>query len=178
MYARPLRFRLLFAVIGLALIVGVPPSVARGAAPGAGEPPPAPPPNQSLYPSLFPPAPAVGGPARRIVVSLTDQQLAAFEGPTPVRAFDVSTGDALHPTPVGRYTIQHKYAHIDLIGRDYYYHDVPDVMLLARPFYIHAAPWRAEFGLPISRGCVTLSTADADWLFAWAEVGTPVTIRW
>jgi hypothetical protein len=176
MRTRPPHFRLLIAVMILAVLQGVPPPLAQGAGPGAGEPPPLP--GQSVYPSLFPPAPSVGGPARRIEVSLTDQQLVAFEGSTPVRAFDVSTGDAAHPTPVGRYTIKQKYARIDLIGRDYYYHDVPDVMLLARPFYIHAAPWRSEFGLPTSRGCVTLSTADADWLFAWAEVGTPVYIRW
>ncbi len=129
------------------------------------------------YPSLFPLAPTVGTPAHRIDVNLTDQQLIAFEGPTPVRAFDVATGDYEHPTPTGHYTIRDKYNQIDLIGRDYYYHDVPYVMLLIRPFYIHSAPWRAEFGVATSRGCVTLSTADAGWLFAWADVGTPVRIH-
>ena len=130
------------------------------------------------YPSLFPPAPTVGTATRRIVVDLSGQQLIAFEGDTPIRAFPVSTGDAAHPTIVGRFAIQHKYERIDLIGADYYYHDVPHVMAFARPFYIHAAPWRAEFGAPVSRGCVTLAPADAAWLFAWAEVGTAVVIQW
>jgi len=175
MSARWLPFRFLLAVALLPALL-MAPLPAQGAAPGTGQAAPAP--NQSPYPSLFPPAPTVGGPARRIEVSLTNQQLVAFEGNTPVRAFDVSTGDAQHPTPVGHFTIQRKFERIDLIGRDYYYHDVPDVMLLARPFYIHAAPWRSEFGVPASRGCVTLSTADAAWLFAWVDVGTPVTIHW
>jgi len=130
------------------------------------------------YPSLFPPAPTVGAPARRILVDLSEQQLIAFEGDTPVHAFPVSTGDAAHPNLVGRFAVQHKYERIDLIGADYYYHDVPYVMAFARPFYIHAAPWRAEFGVPVSRGCVTLAPADAAWLFAWAEVGTAVVIQW
>ena len=175
MAARRLPFRFALAVALLAAVF-IAPSAARGAAPGAGQA--AQTPGQPPYPSLFPLAPTVGGPARRIEVSLTGQQLVAFEGDTPVRAFDVSTGDAQHPTPVGHFTIKRKFTHIDLIGRDYYYHDVPDVMLLARPFYIHAAPWRSEFGVPASRGCVTLSTADAAWLFAWADVGTPVSIHW
>ncbi len=130
------------------------------------------------YPSLFPAAPTVGAATRHIVVDLSEQQLIAFEGDTPVRAFPVSTGDAAHPTIVGRFAIQHKYERIDLIGADYYYHDVPHVMAFARPFYIHAAPWRAEFGAPVSRGCVTLAPADAAWLFAWAEVGMAIVIHW
>ena len=51
-------------------------------------------------------------------------------------------------------------------------------MMFAKPFYIHAAPWRPEFGRPDSHGCVTLSEADAGWLFNWAEVGTPIFITW
>lgn len=123
-------------------------------------------------------APAVGLPARRIEVSLKEQQLIAFEGITPVRAFDVSTGDAQHPTLVGHFAIEKKFDRIDLIGRDYYYHDVPYVMQFRRPFYIHAAPWRAEFGAPASRGCVTLAPDDAAWLYAWTAVGTLVYIHW
>ena len=130
------------------------------------------------HPSLFPAAPTVGAAPRRIVVDLSEQQLVAFEGGTPVRAFPVSTGDAAHPTIVGQFSIQHKYERIDLIGSDYYYRDVPYVMAFARPFYIHAAPWRAEFGVRASRGCVTLSVADAAWLYTWAEVGAALVIQW
>ena len=140
--------------------------------PGAGEP------AQPLYPSLFPPAPSVGPHQRRIVVDLSEQQLTAFEGATPVRAFLVATGDWQHPTLVGHFSVQWKRERIDLIGPDYYYHDVPYVMMFAKPFYIHAAPWRAEFGTPTSRGCVTLATADAAWLYAWADVGTEIAITW
>jgi lipoprotein-anchoring transpeptidase ErfK/SrfK len=79
---------------------------------------------------------------------------------------------------VGTYAVQWKRAVIDLIGPDWYYHDVPFVMMFAKPFYIHAAPWRPEFGTPTSHGCVTLAVPDAEWLFAWAEVGTLIHITW
>ncbi len=162
----------------LAWIAGAPPPpvsagrFAPDSSPPAGRPP------DSRYPSLFPPAPLVGPRARRLAVDLSDQQLIAFEGPTPVRAFAVATGDVDHPTLVGRFSVQWKRERIDLIGPDYYYRDVPYVMMFAKPFYIHAAPWRDEFGFPSSRGCVTLSTVDAAWLYAWADVGTEIVIRW
>lgn len=130
------------------------------------------------YPSLFPPAPLVGPAPPRITVDLSQQQLIAFDGMTPVRAFAVATGDYAHPTIVGAYTVQWKREAIDLIGPDWYYQDVPYVMMFATPFYIHAAPWRPEFGTPTSHGCVTLAEADAGWLFNWAEVGTPIFITW
>ena len=173
-----MRVRLILAAFILTLGHAAAPTPAHAVGLRAGGQPPPASVSAFRYPSLFPPAPTVGLPVRHIEVGLAQQQLVAFEGVTPVRAFDVSTGDAQHLTPTGHYTIQQKYDRIDLIGRDYYYHDVPSVMLLARPFYIHAAPWRAEFGAPASRGCVTLSTADAAWLYTWAEVGTPVNIHW
>lgn len=173
-----MRQTILFVIFMWALAS---PPAARAAVPARDTPPltgQTPRPPGEPYPSLFPRAPTVGASPRHIRVDLSEQQLIAFEGIAPVRAFPVSTGDATHPTIVGRYTIQWKREVIDLIGPDWYYHDVPYVMMFATPFYIHAAPWRAEFGVPTSRGCVTLSTADAEWLFAWAGVGTPLAIWW
>lgn len=168
----PLPRGLLILILTLAAFGG-PRGHAEAQTPAAPPSPAAP-----RYPSLFPAAPSVGAPQRLIVVDLSEQQLTAFEGQTPVRAFPVSTGDWEHPTLVGRFAIQRKHERIDLIGADYYYRDVPYVMMFAKPFYIHAAPWRADFGAPTSRGCVTLAAADAEWLFHWAEVGTALLIRW
>jgi hypothetical protein len=173
-----MRFRLLLTIWLVAVLLGrVPPPVNAAVPRQAEEPPPAQP-SGFRYPSLFPLAPSVGETFRHIEVSLKQQQLVAYEGKTPVRAFAVSTGAPGTPTPVGHYVIQQKYPKIDLIGTDYYYHDVPYVMLLARPFYIHSASWRKEFGVPASRGCVNLSTDDAAWLFEWTDAGTSVYIHW
>jgi lipoprotein-anchoring transpeptidase ErfK/SrfK len=51
---------------------------------------------------------------------------------------------------------------------------------------IHALPilpnggilWAGYLGTPISYGCVVLDTYDAQTLYEWADIGTPVEIRW
>jgi lipoprotein-anchoring transpeptidase ErfK/SrfK len=51
---------------------------------------------------------------------------------------------------------------------------------------IHALPilpgggrlWSGYLGTPISYGCVVLGENEASLLYDWAEVGTPVEIRW
>ncbi len=177
-----MRFRELVRVLlttwVLVALLGAVPLPALAAPPRQGDEPPPALPGGFRYPSLFPQAPIVGEGVRHSEVSLKQQQIIVFEGKTPVRAFAVSTGAPGTPTPVGRYTISQKYLTIDLIGPDYYYHDVPYVMAIGKPYYIHSAPWRNEFGVPASRGCVTLTVDDAAWLFEWTDVGTVVYIHW
>ena len=51
---------------------------------------------------------------------------------------------------------------------------------------IHALPilsngqtlWAGYLGRPVSYGCVVLATENAQRLYNWAEIGTPVSIRW
>jgi hypothetical protein len=51
---------------------------------------------------------------------------------------------------------------------------------------IHALPilpngatlWAGFLGRPISYGCVVLGTYDAEVLYNWADMGTPVDIQW
>ena len=51
---------------------------------------------------------------------------------------------------------------------------------------IHALPilpngailWAGYLGTPISYGCVVLDTYDAQALYNWVDIGTPVEIRW
>ncbi|MBI2028864.1 L,D-transpeptidase, partial [Candidatus Gottesmanbacteria bacterium] len=42
---------------------------------------------------------------------------------------------------------------------------------------LHGTYWHNNFGTPMSHGCVNLRTDDACALFAWASVGTRVTIH-
>ena len=49
---------------------------------------------------------------------------------------------------------------------------------------IHALPiangqrlWGGVLGTPISYGCIVLGTTEAELLFGWADLGTPVIIR-
>jgi hypothetical protein len=51
---------------------------------------------------------------------------------------------------------------------------------------IHALPilpsgqrlWQGYLGTPVSYGCVILGTIEAQTLYNWAEVGTPVVIQY
>ena len=51
---------------------------------------------------------------------------------------------------------------------------------------IHALPilsngqtlWAGYLGTPVSFGCIILSTANAQTLYHWAEVGTPVIVQY
>ena len=51
---------------------------------------------------------------------------------------------------------------------------------------IHALPvmpngqtlWAGYLGTPVSFGCIVLGTYEAQQLYNWAEIGTPVTIRY
>ncbi|HLF00547.1 MAG TPA: L,D-transpeptidase, partial [Anaerolineales bacterium] len=51
---------------------------------------------------------------------------------------------------------------------------------------IHALPilsngeklWAGWLGTPVSYGCVILGDVEAETLYNWAEVGTPVSIQW
>jgi lipoprotein-anchoring transpeptidase ErfK/SrfK len=51
-------------------------------------------------------------------------------------------------------------------------------MYFYRDYGLHGTYWHSNFGRPMSRGCVNLRTPDAQWLYNWAEVGTPVHVRY
>jgi lipoprotein-anchoring transpeptidase ErfK/SrfK len=44
---------------------------------------------------------------------------------------------------------------------------------------LHGTYWHDRFGTGYrpSHGCVNLNLDDAEWLYAWTDVGTPVTVR-
>jgi lipoprotein-anchoring transpeptidase ErfK/SrfK len=113
-----------------------------------------------------------------IDIDLTQQTLTAYAGETPVRTMLVSTGLPRTPTPVGRYQIQTKLRYDDMSGPGYYLPAVPYVMYFYGGYGLHGTYWHTNFGHPMSHGCVNLPTSEAEWLFYWAAVGTPVNVHW
>ncbi len=113
-----------------------------------------------------------------IDVDLTHQTLTAYVGLIPVRTMLVSTGLPRTPTPVGRYQIQTKLRYDDMSGPDYDLSNVPYVMYFYGGYGLHGTYWHANFGHPMSHGCVNLPTSEAEWLFYWAAVGTSVNVHW
>jgi lipoprotein-anchoring transpeptidase ErfK/SrfK len=126
--------------------------------------------------TLVPPPP--DSRVRWIDVDLTIQTLTAYEGRTALRAALISTGRSSTPTPVGIYRIYLKLRFDDMSGPGYYLRDVPYTMYFHRGYGIHGTYWHSNFGQQMSHGCVNLPTAEAEWLFNWAEVGTPVSIHY
>ena len=125
--------------------------------------------------TLVPPAADSG--LRWIDVDLTNQALTAYVGRTPVRITAVSTGLPRTPTPVGMFRIYLKLRYDDMRGPDYYLRSVPYTMYFHRGYGLHGTYWHSNFGRPMSHGCVNLPTAEAKWLFNWADVGTLVMIH-
>ena len=116
-------------------------------------------------------------PRRRIEIDLSDQVLRAWDGRTVVYMMPVSTGKPSTPTPVGRYRVQTKLRSTRMRGPGYDISNVPYTMYYYRGYAIHGAPWRKNFNVPGSHGCVNLSVKHARMLYRWAKVGTPVIVK-
>ena len=121
--------------------------------------------------------------AKYIHVDLSTQTLTAYEYGVPAFSFLVSTGVASHPTPLGKTEVlaklpSHDYSWFYGAGNPANY-SLPNVKWNLRfrtHYYIHSAYWHNNFGHVMSHGCVNTSLTDAERVFSWAEVGTPVEI--
>lgn len=130
-------------------------------------------------PPAAPPVVAGGhGNGRWIDVNLSTQSVYAYEDDTVVNSFVVSTGTWLTPTVTGKYKIWIKFKSTSMSGPGYYLPDVPYVMYFHKGYGLHGTYWHNNFGTPMSHGCVNLRTADAEWLYHWASVGTVVNVHY
>jgi lipoprotein-anchoring transpeptidase ErfK/SrfK len=127
---------------------------------------------------------AVPDSQKRIQVSLAAQTLTAYEGSRVVSRVDVSTGvpnsgaaGLPTETPTGTFNISSKLPAkymgdsrlTDNLG-DKFLTGVPWVMFFETGGYaLHGAYWHNNFGAPMSKGCVNLRPADAQWLYRWVS---------
>jgi len=126
---------------------------------------------------------------KNILVDLSEQKMYVKIGDAVVRTFPVSTGAPGHPTPPGTFKIFLK-QQVRVAGSAPHY-----IMPLFQEFKaggygIHALPslgndhgifWREalnHIGSPRSHGCVRLLPKDAQYVWDFTEMGTPMTIRW
>jgi lipoprotein-anchoring transpeptidase ErfK/SrfK len=114
---------------------------------------------------------------RWIQIDLSSQRLFAWEGGTPVHAVIVSTGKPETPTRTGVFEIQSMHPLARMQGADYDVPDVPWTMYYDGGYAIHGAYWHDDFGTPVSHGCVNVAVDHAEWLFNWADLGTPVIVQ-
>lgn len=127
----------------------------------------------------------VGGP-KKILVDISEQRMFVYEGDTLIWMFVASTGMG-NSTRVGTFRVQSKipnaYGATWNIWMPYwlgiYWSGYLENGIHALPILPSGATlWAGYLGTPISYGCVVLSGYDAQTLYHWADIGTPVIIQW
>jgi hypothetical protein len=125
-----------------------------------------------------------------IVIHRGTNHLHLYRGMKPWRIFTVATGQAVYPTPLGRFEIVVKWQ-----NPWWYPPDSPWAkgakpippgpgnplgtrwMGLSSPGVgIHGTPDPASLGYSASHGCIRMAIPQAEWLFDHVEIGTPVYI--
>lgn len=133
----------------------------------------------------------LAGPAKKIVVDISDQELTAYEGDNEVFDTLVTTGRKQLPTPLGTFSVLQKLSPTTFTSpwpktSPFYYpptHINYAMAFKEGGFFLHDATWRSAFGPGTvddnqgSHGCVSMSLDAAKWLYNWAPVGTPVVIQ-
>lgn len=128
------------------------------------------------------------GAGQEILVSLSKQQLWAYQNGKQVYTTLVTTGMPALATPTGTFSIYYKVADTMFIspwppGSPYYYspeHVNYAMEFLTGGYFIHDAPWRSVFGPGTeaqgSHGCVEVPTPAGAWLYSWVGYGATVEI--
>jgi lipoprotein-anchoring transpeptidase ErfK/SrfK len=125
-----------------------------------------------------------------IVIKRGSNRLTLYNGAKTVRAFQVATGQAIYPTPLGKFSIVVKWKN------PWWYppaspwaagdKPVPPgpgnplgtrwMGLSAPGVGIHGTPEDGSIGYSLSHGCIRMHIPQAEWLFDHVNVGTPVYI--
>jgi LysM repeat protein len=130
-------------------------------------------------------APSGGG--KRIVIDLSEQHLYAYKGGRLVYSFVASSGAAPNYTRTGEFRVQRKIPKAYGAAWNIWMpHWLGIYWAGSTENGIHALPilpngqtlWAGYLGRPVSYGCIVLGTYEAQLLYNWAEIGTPVSIRY
>jgi lipoprotein-anchoring transpeptidase ErfK/SrfK len=126
---------------------------------------------------------------KRIVISISQQQMWAYEWGELQWAWTVSTGIGSSPTSPGVFQIQSHDTNAYAASWDLW---MPHFIGIYRPVPasgfmngFHGFPtrdginllWTGNLGYPVTYGCILLSSHNASVLYDWAEEGVVVEIR-
>ncbi len=121
-----------------------------------------------------------------VLVDISDQHLYAYQGDTLVYSFVASTG-MNNATATGSFSVLNKIpsaygATWDIWMPNWlgiYWAGTMQNGIHALPIMSNGATlWAGYLGSPISYGCVVLGSYEAQLLYNWVDIGTPVDIRW
>jgi len=125
---------------------------------------------------------------KKIVVSLSKQQIVLYEKGRIVSIRKISSGKRSMPTPVGEFAVKNKIT--TAYSKEYSLY-MENWMAFSQDgrYGLHSLPyWKlksggrlyegaSHIGTPVSHGCVRQTLTDSKSLFDWAPVGTPVSIK-
>jgi lipoprotein-anchoring transpeptidase ErfK/SrfK len=129
--------------------------------------------------------PSYGG-AKYILVDISEQHMYVYENDGLIYSFVASTG-INNATRVGTFAVQSKIPNAygatwniwmpSWLGI-YWSHGLENGIHALPILPNGAALWEGYLGRPVSYGCVVLGTYEAQVLYDWAEIGTPIEIQW
>src|SRR5579872_1933984 len=134
---------------------------------------------------------------KKIIISLSLEQLTAYDGTKIVLQTPITSGGPGTPTPTGTFQILEKdtnfVMHSPWPQTDWRWY--PDslvnyaLLFDTNGFYIHDASWRSNFGVGSNsqigtpggdftgtHGCINVPLSAEALLYSWATIGTPVII--
>jgi tetratricopeptide (TPR) repeat protein len=133
------------------------------------------------------PTPTPDAKPQRIVVDVSEQRMYVYEGEEVRWEWVTSTGEPGRPTAIGHFAVQSK---IPMAYASTWNLDMPHWLGIywSGPLEngIHALPvkrdtgyklWDGFLGQRVSYGCVILSDENAETLYDWVKIGTPVIIQ-
>lgn len=131
-------------------------------------------------------APSNSAGGKYVLVDISEQHMYVYQGDQLVYSFVASTG-MNNATRVGTFAVQSKIPNAwggtwsiwmpDWLG--IYWSGGLENGIHALPILPNGATlWAGYLGRPVSYGCVVLGSYEAKLLYDWADIGTPVEIRW
>jgi len=122
---------------------------------------------------------------KKIIVNVTRQTLACYEGSSEVRFARVSTGAKFDyqgnavdawSTPLGPHPMFRKLMSLHMSGQTTGdYTAVPWTCFIAiGGVAVHSCYWHNDYGVPRSHGCINVAPDDAKWVFRWTNPSVPI----
>lgn len=122
--------------------------------------------------------------SKKIEINLSRQELSYFLSDVKLGTFKVSSGMKNWETPAGNFQIYNKYpkawSRLAGLWMPYWmaFHPTGKFGIHELPYWPSGVREGADhLGTPVSHGCVRLGIGSAEFLYNWAEIGTPVIIR-
>lgn len=119
---------------------------------------------------------------KSIVIDISEQRLTAFENGQVVNSFLISSGMPGYESPRGEFKLGTRqyskwYYGYNRDGSFWSYPNTLYNMNITGPYWLHGAYWHNNFGRKMSHGCINVHYTNAEWLWNWTEIGTPIVIQ-